>query len=101
MGEACETENVDLELAAGFINGDVFNGAEGPVAGVVDQDIDTPSFGNDFLDTTGHGFVVGRVHCQGMDSYRGELFQSVGAACSGVDGVAELVECAGSLFADA
>ena len=101
LGEACETKNIDLELAAGFISGDVFNGAEGPVAGVVDQDIDTPGFGDDFLDAAGHGFIVGHVHCQGMDSYGGEFFQSVGAACGGVDGVAELVEGACCFFADA
>ena len=101
LSEPPKTENVDLELAAGLVQGDVLNGAVGSVAGVVDQDVDTPGFGDDFLDTAGHGFVVGHVHCQGMDSYRGELFQSVGAACGGVDGVAELVECAGGFFADA
>ena len=36
-----------------------------------------------------------------MDSCRCELFQSVGAACGGVDGLAELVESTGGFFADA
>ena len=36
-----------------------------------------------------------------MDAYGGQLLQSVGAACGGVDGVAELVESACSFLADA
>ena len=49
LGEARQTEDVDLELAAGLVDRDVLDGAVGAVAGVVDQDVDASGLLQDCL----------------------------------------------------
>jgi hypothetical protein len=49
LHEAGKSENIDLELAAGFVKGDVFHSSVGAVAGIIKEDIDAALFGTDSL----------------------------------------------------
>ena len=88
LGEAREAEEVHLELAACLVNGDIFNGAVGSVARVVDEHVNAAFCVNDLLYGGFHGFFIGNVQAERFYTLGGELFNLLNAAGGTVDGVA-------------
>ena len=101
MGEASQAEDVDLELAAGLVDRDVLDGPVGAVAGVVDQDVDAAGLLQDAVDAGAHGGVVGHVHGQRADAIGGQGLETVGTTGRTVDDVAQRLELADGVLADA
>ena len=101
LGEATQAEDVDLELTAGLVDRDVLDGPVGAVAGVVDQDVDAAGLLQDAVHAGGHRGVVGHVHGQRADTVGGQGLEAVGAAGRTVDDVAQRLEFASSVLADA
>ena len=100
LGEAPQTEDVDLELAAGLVDRDVLDGPVGAVAGVVDQDVDAAGLLQDAVHAGVHGGVVGHVHGQRADAVSGQGLETVSAAGGAVDDVAQRLELAGGVLAN-
>ena len=54
LDQAAQTEQVDLELAAGLVDRDVLDSPVGAVTGVVDQHVDAAGLLDDVGDAGGH-----------------------------------------------
>ena len=68
LTQAGQAEHIHFLLAAGFLHGDIFDGAEVAVSGVVHEDVDT-SFGlKDGLHAGLHGGFVGDIHPDGNNA---------------------------------
>ena len=66
LDEPREPEDVDLELPSRLVDRHVLDRAVGPVAGVVDQDVDAALLVDHPLDAGDHRRVVGDVHGEGV-----------------------------------
>ena len=99
LGEAREAEEVDLELVAGVVEGDVLHRAEEAEAGVVDEDVDAATLGGDALGGGGEVFLAGDVHLEGDGAEVFEVAHVLDAAGCGVDGVALAEEALGGRLA--
>ena len=88
LGEAREAKEVHLELVACLVDGDVFNGAVGSVAGVVDEHVNATFCINNLLYGGFHGRLIGNVQTERFHALGGKLFNLLNAAGGTVDGVA-------------
>jgi hypothetical protein len=88
LGQAGRAEQVDLELVAGLVEGDVLGGAVESEPGVVDQDVD-PALP---VEDRPHGplqvGVLGHVHRQRVAAGVADGVQALDPAGAAVDGVA-------------
>src|SRR5437868_4836417 len=64
LDEPGKAENIDLELAPRFVEGDVFHRSIRAIAGVVDEDIDAALFTSDSLGRLDDGTVIRKVERQ-------------------------------------
>jgi hypothetical protein len=64
LDESGKAEEIDLELAARFVEGNVFHRFVRALAGVVDEDIDTALFSADRFGRPDDGTVIGEVERQ-------------------------------------
>ena len=87
LGEAREAEEVHLELAACLVDGDVFNGAVGSVACIVNEHVNATFCLNNLLYGGFHGCFIGNVQAERFHAFGGELFNLLNAAGGTVDGV--------------
>jgi hypothetical protein len=86
LDQASQAEDVDLELAAGLLDGHILHRPVGPVAGVVDQHVDTASLGDNLLQPGGHRGVLCDIHAERADPLAGERLHSLDPAGDGVHG---------------
>ena len=89
LREAGEPEHVDVELATGLLERNVFDRSVRAVPGVVHEQVDPAGLGEDAVDGRGHARVVGHIESEHADAMRLERGHPVHAASAGVDGEAE------------
>ena len=87
LGEARQTEEVHLELAACLVDRHIFNSAVGAVARVVDEHVNAAFCINNLLHGGFHGGLIGNVNAERFHALGGELFNLLNAAGGTVDGV--------------
>ena len=88
LRQSGEAEDVDVELAARFVDLDVFDRSEGSVARVVHQHVDAPAFGDDPPDGVLARLLVGDVKLDGVHAVFGERRHPFDAPGCAVDGMA-------------
>ena len=99
LGEACQAEEVDVELSAGFVQGHVLHCSEVAVAGVVDKYIYVSLGLDDGLHGGAARVGVGDVELQGPHALGAQGLQELQAAGGAIDDVALAGQSEGGLAA--
>ncbi len=99
LGRPGGCEDIDLELGVALVRGNVFEGAVGAVAGIVDQDVDAALFLDDAVEGAGGG-VVGDVQGERAYALRLQVAKALQAAGGSVRDVALAGEASGDIGAD-
>jgi hypothetical protein len=100
LDQACQAEDVDLDLGARLVHRDVLDGAVGAVTGVVDQDVDAARVADDRVDGRADRVVVGDVEAEDFHSRVLQRGHPLGAPCGAVDGVSRFLQAQGCIGPD-
>ena len=77
LAEPRQPEDVDLELAAGLVDGHVLECAVRPVTSVVDEHVQTPLLTDDAVNASAQGCVIRDIHRDHLASGCLELLHPV------------------------